>query len=361
MSVLSNLVSSYGDDIARAAGNKIDDVARIAANKADDAARIIANKSDDVARIAANKADDASTALGKLLSPEQESYFKNSLARDADGNLIPLHHGSANGKFTVFDRSYGNPEGDWGKGFYFTDNADDVQRNYFGGGPDFDNKVDRLAEQLESELDIPMEEAQKRAKDQLFKGAYQIDAYANMENPATVGKTYLFDGSDYPVKDFADYDNIEDYYSDLLYDLADNVASDVDMDYDELSKAINEVVGEAMWNGGIGVQELKDALNERYLEDFEGNVVGNEVARSILESLGYDGIIDPTVSTKFKNMGLAPDTTHYIAFQPNQIKSISNKKPTSNPDIMLGLGGLVGGGTLLGALLGSGDNAQNHA
>lgn len=40
MSVLSNLVSSYGDDIARAAGNKIDDVARIAANKADDIARV---------------------------------------------------------------------------------------------------------------------------------------------------------------------------------------------------------------------------------------------------------------------------------------------------------------------------------
>ncbi len=38
MSILSNLVSSYGDDMARLAGNKIDDVARIAANKADDAA-----------------------------------------------------------------------------------------------------------------------------------------------------------------------------------------------------------------------------------------------------------------------------------------------------------------------------------
>ena len=34
MSILNKLLSSYADDIARAAGNKIDDVARIAANKA---------------------------------------------------------------------------------------------------------------------------------------------------------------------------------------------------------------------------------------------------------------------------------------------------------------------------------------
>lgn len=67
MSVLSNLVSSYGDDIARAAGNKIDDVARIAANK-----------SDDVARIAANKADDASTKLGKLLSQSRKSSSRTA-------------------------------------------------------------------------------------------------------------------------------------------------------------------------------------------------------------------------------------------------------------------------------------------
>ena len=49
MSVLSNLVSSYGDDIARAAGNKLDDVARAATNKLDDAARVAANKADDIA------------------------------------------------------------------------------------------------------------------------------------------------------------------------------------------------------------------------------------------------------------------------------------------------------------------------
>lgn len=100
MSILSNLVSSYGDDIARAAGNKIDDVARIAANKADDAARIIANKSDDVARIAANKADDALTAvantaddsikpaLSKSAQTVVDRYKKHNWIPDTDSSLF---------------------------------------------------------------------------------------------------------------------------------------------------------------------------------------------------------------------------------------------------------------------------------
>ena len=51
----------------------------------------------------------------------------------------------------------------------------------------------------------------------------------------------------------------------------------------------------------------------------------------ILEKSGkYDGIIDETVSAKF---GLEEGTKHIIALNSNQIKSIDNKNPTTNPDI----------------------------
>ena len=41
--------------------------------------------------------------------------------------------------------------------------------------------------------------------------------------------------------------------------------------------------------------------------------------------LGYDGIIDSTVGEKFENMkGLKKGDVHYLAFKPNQIKSVEN-------------------------------------
>lgn len=278
---------------------------------------------------------DADMAVNNpKLTPEQEAYFKDSVVRDENGGLKTLYHGSPNGKFTVFDSQYGNPENDWGKGFYFTDNEADVNKNYTGGGPDFDNKVARRAEQLADELNIDYDEAEQQARNEMFKGAYTIDAYANMKDPATVGKTTLFDGTEYGVKPLSDYDNIDDYYTDLIYELTDDVINDTNIDYN-YKNDIMAILDEARWNGGIGLQELKDALSNLYIEDYDGRLVSGDVARSIIQNLGYDGIVDPTVSSKFKNMGIDDGTTHYITFEPNQIKSTGNLKPTANPDIML--------------------------
>jgi hypothetical protein len=290
------------------------------------------------------------TVADLMLSPEQEEYFKNSQARDASGNLKKLYHGSANGEFDTFSKEFANAENDWGKGFYFTDNEADVKKNYYDGGPDFDNKIARRAEQLEAELDIPYEQAEKQARNELYKGAYQIDAYTNLENPATVGKTVLFDGSEYPIKNLSDYDgDTEGYYQDLIYDLTDNVLADTDTDYryhDDLMRTLYDAYAE----GGVEPQRLKEMLNELEITDDNGNLVGNEIARSVIQNLGFDGIIDPTVANKFKNMGIDQNTTHYIAFEPNQIKSVKNKKPTKSANINYGLAGLLGTGGLAAAL-----------
>ena len=290
------------------------------------------------------------TVADLMLSPEQEEFFKDSVVRDASGNLKQLYHGSANGEFDTFSKEFANVENDWGKGFYFTDNEADVKKNYYDGGPDFDNKIARRAEQLEAELDIPYEQAEKQARNELYKGAYQIDAYTNLENPATVGKTVLFDGSEYPVKNLSDYDgDIEGYYQDLIYDLTDDVLADTDTDYryhDDLMRTLYGAYAE----GGVEPQRLKEMLNELEIMDDNGNLVGNEIARSVIQNLGYDGIIDPTVANKFKNMGIDQNTTHYIAFEPNQIKSVKNKKPTKSANINYGVAGLLGTGGLAAAL-----------
>lgn len=279
---------------------------------------------------------------GRKLSPAVQKRFGNSKVVDDNGSLKVVYHGTAAGEFSIFDKSKGSVEGDFGSGFYFTDNEYDVTNNYEGGGPDFDNKVSRRADTIYSEEeDITYEEAERRARAELFKGGHKFEVYLNIENPAIVGETILFDpDSYYSEYNQEDYENEDDYYGDveqLIADEIDNIIWDIERNVDVNSTdGISDIVWEAFNEGGIDLEKLKKRLGKLYLEDSNGNSVENEVARQIVESLGYDGIIDPTVSNKW-NMDMEAGTTHYIVFKPNQIKSVTNLNPTDNPDIRYSL------------------------
>ena len=286
------------------------------------------------------KASRELDSLGNELNPGVQKRFANSKVVDENGNLKVVYHGTPSGEFYTFDKSKGSVEGDFGSGFYFTDNEADVSNNYEGGGPDFENKVWRRAEQIwDEDPDIQMVEAKEQARAEMFKGSHKFEVYLNIENPAIVGETILFAPESYAENyNEDDYDSYDDYIGDVEQLLADDVDSiiwDIERNIDLYSNTdqIRNVLYDAYYEGGIEVQKLKDKINELYLESNNGEMVGNEVARQIIESLGYDGIIDSTVSSKFKNMGMEADTTHYIVFKPNQIKSITNQNPTDNPDI----------------------------
>lgn len=282
-----------------------------------------------------NKGNSVSIAVQKRLA--------NTKAVDENGDLKVLYHGTPNGEFTIFDKSKGSVEGDFGSGFYFTDNEADVERNYEGGGPDFENKVSRRAEQIEYEEEIDYDEAVERAREELYVGSNKFEVYLNIENPAIVGETMLLEQDayleQYDESDFEDYDEYIAEVEQLVTDDIESILWDIEQNIDLYgdTSGIANVLYEAYYEGGIDIADLKERINDLYLNDSEGNMVGNEVTRQIIESLGYDGIIDSTVSSKFSNMGMSEDTTHYIVFKPNQIKSITNQNPTDNPDINLSL------------------------
>lgn len=282
---------------------------------------------------------------GNSLSENVRRWAQNTKAVDENGHLKVLHPGTATGEFFTFDKTKASAEGDWGTGFYLTDSDADVERNYEDGGADFDLKVMKLAERIESEEDVDYDTAETMAREQLYKGGYRIDAYVKLENPAIVGETVLFNMDsymeNYDESDFEDYDEYMEQIEQEISDDIDKIVWDIERNIEVYgdSRYIPDVLWGAINEGGIGLEELKHKLNEMYLEDVEGNFVANEVARQIVESLGYDGIIDNTVSEKFPNMGLDADTTHYIVFKPNQIKSITNQNPTDNPDIRYSLSG----------------------
>jgi len=70
-------------------------------------------------------------SLGRTLTKEQQEYFKNSMVRDENGNLLVVYHGT-NGSFNIYriNRFGKTDDGMYGKGFYFTDKYDAAK--YYG-------------------------------------------------------------------------------------------------------------------------------------------------------------------------------------------------------------------------------------
>ncbi len=279
---------------------------------------------------------------GNELSPAVQKRFAKSKVVDENGNLKVLYHGTATGEFSIFDKAKGNVEGDYGSGFYFTDNEADVTEHYEGGGPDFDNKVTRRGEEIYNEAldngnEISYDEAERRAREELYKGSHKFEVYLNIENPAIVGETNLLSQDkyleEYNEEDYESYDDYIDDVEQLVADDIEGIVWEIEKNVDvDRTDGIANILYEAYYDGGIDTEQLKAKINDLYLEDSNGNLVANEVTRQIIESLGYDGIIDPTVAGKW-NMDIEPGTTHYIAFKPNQIKAITNQSPTDNPNI----------------------------
>lgn len=272
---------------------------------------------------------------GDELTKAQIEYFKNSKVRDENGNLLVVYHGTT-ADFNIFDRAFGNSEGDFGRGFYFTTNEHDVSSNYANEkGPDLVNKIERYAELLEAD-DVPYEKAYKIAKDKYITAEPRvIEAYLNIENPVIIddgGTFFDYDeGYDFETEEYTDEP------SGLLIDFAEALQENLE-EYAWNGNVDVNFIFEDVYDGGLYAKELVDKIkrNESFLDyyDEDGNSVINEAIRQAFEDIGFDGIIDRTVYDKFRNMdGMDSSTTHFIVFNSNQAKYIENQNPTSSEDL----------------------------
>ncbi|MBR2408914.1 MAG: hypothetical protein IKB07_08160 [Lachnospiraceae bacterium] len=286
---------------------------------------------------------------GNGLTKEQIEFFKNSKALDKEGNLMVVYHGTVR-EFYTFDKQYANPEGNMGSGFYFTNDIGDVERNYANfDGPDFVIKLEHEAEMLvwpNSEeyvnedgeyMDVDEIVEVLREKYATSEEPVTLKTYLNIQNPCYVGEhqTYLMSdiSSEYDMEDFEDENEYDEAVEQMASDYIDDIMAAVDAEGFYNTDDIPSILYDAYAEGGITLEDLKTRLNDLYIEGENGELVANEVARIIVEKLGYDGIIDSTVSEKFKNMGIGKGTVHYIVFNSNQAKLTSNQTPTSNEDI----------------------------
>jgi len=324
--------------------------------------------------------------LGQEIDTKAENFkkwFGDSRVVDESGQPLVVYHGTTH-SFDEFIKDKGNPENDLGLGFYFTNNQSDVAANYAGEGPDLTGRIELRAERIEQEEEIDYEEALKKAREELSGGSPNvIPAYVSFKNPVIIGgenETTFSIEQVYETEPFIeeataeieqDYPDVsEEEKQDLIDERTREMAIDngyideqgslleffdalrsVSYEFEEVD--IQPAIDSVMTVADYGVSEitarslvetLKNNEGLQYATDENGNLASGELIRRAFEEAGYDGIIDNTVDEKFgsqrktgKSMeGVTPGTTHFIAFNPTQIKSVFNRGTfdPKNPNIL---------------------------
>lgn len=210
---------------------------------------------------------------GKELSKGQQEYFKDSKARNEDGNLLRLYH-STDADFTIFDKEKLGDNtfaSNTGYGFFLTPNKS-------------------FSERFKSEKGKTME------------------VYADIKNPII-----------HPYMASQKYSKAElDNITRTWLEATDNT---------ELLDVINEDIenGDAtgLWDGYMNMTVGEDIFEP------------SEYERESLQKKGYDGIelVEGIESELVEGSKSKEPVSSYIVFDSNQIKNIDNANPTTNEDI----------------------------
>ena len=212
---------------------------------------------------------------GNKLSEQQQEYFKNSKARDENGNLVVVYHGTE-GEFYAFDKALrGANTGtkDAKLGFFFT-NQEIVARDYAIYAQD--GKIYNLMNLI------------ARGDSEVISLLKKIDGHKKLE------QTEL-------VKEFAQLvKKTEEFRHDIL-----KVYLNL-----ENPKVVD-------WQGKVYKKNsMLKLITEAIMDKYDGVIIKN-IEDSVDQSLGVSDV--------------------YVAFEPNQIKLTTNKNPTLNEDMRYSL------------------------
>lgn len=271
---------------------------------------------------------------GKRLTKGQREYFKNSKARDENGNLMVVYHGSKDYGFTVFDTS----KADDNMSLFFT-NSKDMANSYVGDKSKLyetylnlenpyivDAKGHRWNQIRLGENTDAITGKVERFVDLAMRYDVEIDFALVSENLGS-----MTDSVDYMLQEEAD--NLDEGETSLYTDAEKaelrQLASEIDEAYENWDEEAHlDEDGEPM---SMPVYLLDHKLSTKYTT--------RQIAK-IAKEQGNDGVIIENVNDngKFTDVtGIHGFGNVYIAFNPNQIKSVDNTKPTSDPDIRYSL------------------------
>jgi hypothetical protein len=314
------------------------------------------------------------------LAPEGDAFdkwFGDSKVVDENGEPLVVYHGTTH-DFDTFDADRTNIENHFGKGIYLTDSPYDVEVNYAGEGPDLTQRIEREAERVAQELEERRDEKGKpsyqgRRFEELAKivarrrlkgsdGA-TMPLYAKIENPVYIGidgeRTYIdsgyesfdeaepeqYDDDDNETQEWVDWDERRTEHEESQYDNESPLIQAIQRasyNYEEIdTDQILEDIQEFTMDGGTADEldaKLRASEGVMYATDDEGNLASHDFIKEVFRRLGYDGIImnaDQAFGsgrTSGKQMSMDYGTKHYIAFEPNQVKSAIGNNGNFDPN-----------------------------
>lgn len=307
------------------------------------------------------------------LSPQQQEFFKDSVVRDDNGELIPMYHGTR-GEFTIFgDKSPSSSSNSHsGVGYWFTPSEEGAKNFassiWYGDGepkamktylnmknPKVYESVDnsKAVETLRKELDKIELKSKTMSKPSLYyKNMYDYSVAYNMvsNGDKDMAIKWLADKSSYDDKTATELieeidemkkletekKRIQDEISELKYGDA----------YERFRTDIYKVDGQTAEDanvGGIGMALNDSSSVQKYVDN--------------LKAEGYDGIIIKGTNYDSDTMGGMND--QYVVFDPEQIKNVDNKKPTKNKDIRYAIAAALGIGSIIGPYMNSQKSVDN--
>lgn len=299
-----------------------------------------------------------------------QNWFSGSQITDDAGDPLVVYHGTTH-DFDTFSPERGNVENHHGVGFYFSDSPDDVARNYASPeGADLTNRIEQKAERLADEImdergiddwDEAMEIARDEATKEISGEAPNtMPVYLALKKPVVISEDNptWFGYSAYDPETDEYLDEAEGTGAELFDALRDQIS---EYDYnvaDEIVGEIQEQLGYEDFRAIDLEKALRSNENFTMLQDDEGNLISNEIISDVYNDLGFDGVILKNAEEQFPNMGMSPDTTHYVVFDPKGVKSIHNKGTFSKEDANI-LKSLTGA-TATGAAISQGDDNNDN-
>ena len=335
------------------------------------------NSQDNFERHSAEPTKDSE---GRSLTKEQREFFKDSKARDEDGNLLVLYHGSRYAGFTVFNTDLA----DDGRSIFLTTNPK-IAKSYSGTSEIYDPSKEWSYKELETYVSAAtggdweveksgnkiaitelgyvgvedvthtfksVKEAQDFFVDNYLnkvdltssESAANYQVYANATNPLIVDAENSYWNELPPLEPYARHIfdvEIEESKDDITISYEDedgNRKTDSLKNYaheDEFYKAYGITIDEqtkVFENDYVYIDDIYLTEDGKRVEEYGKTRDYAEYA----QKNGYDSVIFKNVIDSGLYAGgedRFTSSTVVVAFNSNQVKSISNENPTSNPDI----------------------------
>lgn len=274
---------------------------------------------------------------GNALSTYQQKFFADSKARDKNGNLKLLFHGTTSGGFTVFDPKFS----DDGISLFASDNIN-MSATYAGRTgnvvlPKGKPKILRWTERNTSSGNGQT-------------GVYKV--YFNLTNPLIIDGR----GQNWDRVSLGEYDDVtfrvtqasgnSRYDSPVnveittngrkriaTYESVQDMRSAIERVYGRsIASTLNHMTAKSVSSGDVNIEYNVHFDPETKRE--AATYTTRELAAQAKND-GYDGVILTNImdSGKYGKRSDAERGSVYIAFSSEQVKSVDNKKPTRNPDI----------------------------